>query len=52
MFRLVLIDVVRDDTSMFGLVLLVFVLVVGPLALVAGVDSRVDDVERRRTAAR
>jgi len=37
---------------MFGLVLLMFVLVVGPLALIAGVDSRIDDVERRRPAGR
>jgi hypothetical protein len=28
--------------------LLVFLLVVGPLALLGGRDSRVDDVERRR----
>jgi hypothetical protein len=27
---------------------LVFLLVVGPLALLAGHDSRVDDVDRRR----
>ena len=37
---------------MFGLVLLVFLLVVGPLAVVAGVDSRVDDAGRRRTPGR
>ena len=28
--------------------LVVFLLVVGPLALLAGRDSRIDDVERRR----
>jgi hypothetical protein len=33
---------------MFGLVLLTLLVVVGPLAYFAGVDSRVDDVERRR----
>jgi hypothetical protein len=30
------------------LLLLIFLLVVGPLALIAGRDSRIDDVERRR----
>jgi hypothetical protein len=30
------------------LVLVIFLLVVGPLALIAGCDSRIDDVERRR----
>jgi len=33
---------------MFGLVLLLFVLLVGPLAVWLGADSRVDDVARRR----
>ncbi len=33
---------------MFGIVFLTLLLVVGPLAYFAGVDSRVDDVERRR----
>jgi hypothetical protein len=37
---------------MVGLVLLVLLLVLGPLAVVAGVDSRVDDVGRRRTLGR
>ena len=37
---------------MFGLVVRLFVLVVGPLALVWGADSRVDDVERRRRLGR
>jgi hypothetical protein len=31
-----------------GFFIIVALLVVGPLALVAGVDSRVDDVSRRR----
>ena len=30
------------------LVLVIFLLVVGPLALLFGRDSRIDDVERRR----
>jgi hypothetical protein len=30
------------------LLLVIFLLVVGPLALIAGRDSRIDDVERRR----
>ena len=30
------------------LLLVVFLLIVGPLALIAGRDSRIDDVERRR----
>jgi hypothetical protein len=30
------------------LLLVLFLLVVGPLALIAGRDSRIDDVERRR----
>jgi hypothetical protein len=33
---------------MFGLILLTLLVVVGPLAYFAGVDSRVDDVDRRR----
>jgi hypothetical protein len=31
-----------------AIALLVFLLVVGPLAILGGRDSRVDDVERRR----
>jgi hypothetical protein len=30
------------------LLVLLFILLVGPLALLFGVDSRIDDVERRR----
>ena len=38
-----------DETiSMFGLLLIAFLLVVGPLAAYFGADSRVDDVARRR----
>jgi hypothetical protein len=33
---------------MIGFVIVVLLLVVGPLAALAGVDSRVDDVSRRR----
>jgi hypothetical protein len=44
----VLIKYVDEDLRVFGIVILVLLLVVGPLALWAGADSRVDDVERRR----
>jgi hypothetical protein len=33
---------------MLGFIIIVLLLVVGPLALVAGVDSRVDEASRRR----
>jgi hypothetical protein len=33
---------------MFGLLVIVFLLVVGPLAVFFGADSRDDDVARRR----
>jgi hypothetical protein len=33
---------------MLGVILLALLLVVGPLAIFAGVDSRIDDVARRR----
>jgi hypothetical protein len=33
---------------MFGFFLIAFLLIVGPLACLAGADSRVDDVDRRR----
>jgi hypothetical protein len=48
----VLIEGASDHAGMFGLFLLVFLLVVGPLAVVAGADSRADDVKRRRTLGR
>jgi hypothetical protein len=38
----------RHDEYMFGVILLVLLLVVGALAVFAGVDSRIDDVARRR----
>ena len=37
-----------DALLVFGLLVIAFVLVVGPLALYYGRDSRVDDVARRR----
>jgi len=33
---------------MFGIIVVLFVLVVGPLAYLGGADSRIDDVARRR----
>jgi hypothetical protein len=33
---------------MIGFILIVLLLVVGPLALVAGVDSRIDEIGRQR----
>lgn len=33
---------------MFGIIFLTLLLIVGPLAYFAGVDSRIDDVDRRR----
>ena len=46
--RLVLMNNCRDNESMFGVIFLMLLLVIGPLAVVAGADSRVDDVARRR----
>jgi hypothetical protein len=37
-----------DAVVMFGFLVIVFLLVVGPLAVYYGADSRVDDVARRR----
>jgi hypothetical protein len=37
-----------DDLDVFGFFVIVFLLVVGPLAVYYGADSRVDDVARRR----
>jgi hypothetical protein len=36
------------DVLVIGFVIVILLLVIGPLAVVAGVDSRVDDVSRRR----
>jgi hypothetical protein len=44
----VLIMTTADHESMFGLLVIAFVLLVGPLAVYYGADSRVDDVARRR----
>ena len=33
----------RHDEDMFGFILLALILVAGPLAVVAGVDSRIDE---------
>jgi hypothetical protein len=44
----VLIVCLADDVAVFGLFVIAFVLVVGPLAVFFGADSRTDDVERRR----
>jgi len=41
-------EYVRHHEDMFGVVFLTLLLVIGPLAVVLGVDSRVDDVARRR----
>ena len=38
----------RHHEGMFGVIFLVLLLVLGLVAIVAGVDSRVDDVARRR----
>ncbi len=37
----------REDTAM-GIIIVLFILLVGPAALLWGVDSRIDEVERRR----
>jgi len=44
----VLIDRKAHDVSMLGLVLISLLLLVGPLAVLVGADSRVDDAARRR----
>jgi hypothetical protein len=44
----VLIDISRHDEVMFGLILIAAIVVLGVLIYTAGVDSRVDDVARRR----
>jgi hypothetical protein len=43
----VLIDCGGDDETVISLLLIVLLLL-GPLAFLLGVDSRVDEVERRR----
>ena len=34
--------------GMFGLILIALLVVMGPLAVIAGADSRVDEIARRR----
>ena len=43
-----LIEVLEHDVGMFGYVLIVFVVIVGPLAYFAGADSRIDEKSPRR----
>ncbi len=43
-----LIERLDHDVDMFGYVLIAFLVLVGPLAYVAGVDSRIDEKSRRR----
>jgi len=35
-------------TVMFGLILIAVIVILGPLAVLVGADSRIDDVARRR----
>jgi len=44
----VLIDPARHDGRMVGYIVIALLLIVGPLAVIAGADSRIDDVARRR----
>jgi len=44
----VLIEGLEHDVGMFGYVLIVFLVIVGPLAYFAGVDSRIDEKSRQR----
>jgi hypothetical protein len=44
----VLIDHVLHPVPMIGFFIIVALLVIGPLAVVAGTDSRIDEVGRRR----
>jgi hypothetical protein len=39
----VLIDCRSDDEVMFGYILITLLVIVGPLAYLAGVDSRIDE---------
>jgi hypothetical protein len=45
----VLIDQMSDHEGVFGLIIISLLLLVGPLAVVYGADSRIDDVARRRS---
>jgi len=44
----VLIELGVQNAVMFGFVVIAFILVVGMLAVIAGADSRIDEVSRRR----
>jgi hypothetical protein len=44
----VLIESEAHNTCMLGFVLIMLLLVVGPLAALSGLDSRIDEVGRRR----
>jgi len=46
--RFVLIEPWTHNVPMFGIVLITLLLLVGPLAVLAGSDSRVDEIGRRR----
>ena len=43
-----LIDLSGHDEVMFGVIVIAAIVVLGVLVYTAGVDSRIDDVERRR----
>jgi hypothetical protein len=45
---LVLMDVIGHHEGMVGLIVIALIVLLVPLAYVAGADSRVDDVARRR----
>jgi hypothetical protein len=44
----VLIDLARHHVVMFGLIFIALIVALAPLAYFAGVDSRIDEVARRR----
>jgi hypothetical protein len=44
----VLIEMKAQDVHMLGFILISLLLIVGPLAVLLGSDSRVDEVGRRR----
>jgi hypothetical protein len=46
--RLALIKEVRHHEAMFGFILIAAIVLLAPLAYLAGSDSRIDDVARRR----
>jgi hypothetical protein len=41
-------ETIADASFVFGLLVIAFLLVVGPLAVCFGADSRLDEVARRR----